>query len=332
MLTAPALGVDERAEKLLNSLAEDRQQVILQALQEGLDAGTVRNPSAYVASAALKPSAHGVDDRASEVLRKLPKQQQREVLNKLKNSQGVNNPSAWVVNACTKKTGGWQGDGWWPDPTFSVPLDDHASQLLNSLPLPVRTEILNKAVSEASHIRNPSAWVARAALSAGAIVPPKEFGTAAEAREHFEARMYPPAIPMLAPKDGHPSNWIDDGATKLLETLPEHQQLEIYQKLTSDPSIRNPSAWVSSAALKAGATPQEHRKGNPLNLDARATQLLQTLPNDQQEEILNKLAMEGTTVRNSSAWVVKAAIRAGATTPSQADVGLGKGGKGFLPY
>merc|ERR1719401_1669678 len=98
MLSADQLGVDDRAIELLSTLPDDKQQVILQALAEGLEQGKIRNASAFVAARARGPEALGIDERACELLRQLPKATQSEVLTKLRQTEGVKNPSAWIVN------------------------------------------------------------------------------------------------------------------------------------------------------------------------------------------------------------------------------------------
>merc|ERR1719433_1507193 len=99
-------------------------------------------------------------------------------------------------------------------------------------------------------------------------------------------------------------------------------------KLMTTPGVKNPSAWVAKAAMAAGATAsgaalQQQQQQSTLadntsgqcEVDENASALLQTLSEDAQQEILTKLQnswMEGK-VQNPSAWVAKAALKAGAT-------------------
>lgn len=113
-LTPEMLGVDEAASQVVNSLPPDAQQQLLAELKDGLCKGTVQNPSGWIVKAAkrrgaestpgfvpmITPEQLGVDARASEMVRKLPIQTQRDILDLLAKglaAGNVNNPSGFVV-------------------------------------------------------------------------------------------------------------------------------------------------------------------------------------------------------------------------------------------
>jgi len=280
-MSAEDLGVDARARELLETLPEDKQQEILQKLSDGLDNGKVRNASAYVASACMKPEALGIDDRAAELLNQLPKSRRKEVLDKLKNTEGVKNPSAWVAKACLKDV----------------------ANLQHFAPM---------AYQPAFHQQQWEPVFARGGKGGHGFGGHGGYGGMAAPSSSFRS-----APPRPAPGgDGR----LDASANKLLQSLPVSVRKEIMAKLKQETGVRNPSAWVARAAIKAGATPQraEEPSGVDLvfNLDAQAQELLATLPVEEQEHILDKLQAESG-VRNPSAWVAKAALSAGAAPRSR---------------
>lgn len=355
-LTASELGVDDRAAELLTELAEDKQQAILEKCKKGLDEGKIRNASAYVASACKKPDALGIDERASELLNRLPKTRREDVLQKLKNSEGITNPSAWVAKACLKEKqhernkaykeqydnmsqydkvasflepyfgkGFFDGKGGsrdekrsvWKDNTKN--LDASATKLLESVDPEVKQDILKKLRNE-PQVRNPSAWVAKAAMKAGAVANHSQ-------RPGDDEEIYVD---------------LDTEAMELLDQLDEDVKANILDKLRNDAAaglVRNPSAWVVKAALKAGASPAQSTQ--PVSnrkygaLDAKATSLLHQLDDEEQEKIMTQLEemKERGQVRNPSGWVVRAALNAGAKADASEGVGhfpkgTSKGGKG----
>lgn len=363
---ALALGVDERAAELLSRLEDGHQQKVLQKLEEGIQDGKVRNPSAFVVGACQDVELLGLDDGATVLLKGLPKFQRKMIVDKLKaQGEGVRNPSAWVVKSIqtlaieqNKGKGGMaMGKGYgkggaqnvWKGGfqvggvhQISQALDDSAMGLLQSLPPEKQEEIISKLKNMES-VRNPSAWVARAALEAGA--PPKQPGMGGMAGSITPVGMQ--ASPMI-PAARTSSKWnlmgLDANALAMLEALPEHSQEEIMQKLQEGAltgNIRNPSAWVSKAARAAGSSPspaaltqgaQTYRAGTS-GLDANASALLSSLPSNVQETIMEKLQeiQNRGGIQNPSGWVVKAALNAGAQPQGGKGKGGGKGAR-MSPY
>lgn len=365
---ASQLGVDDRACSLLETIPLERQTHIVAKLQEGVNSGTVRNPSAFVVGAVNGMDGLDLDDGASEMLKALPKFQRKEVIDKLKKATDVRNPSAWVVKSVQQSKGKGCGKvfgggailvsnagfsnaafsnaallgSWDPTPAYGsmMHLDDAAKTLLKSLPPAAQAEILQKLKNggTSGEIRNPSAWVAKAALK-HRNNPPQAI-QAPQPSDYGWATKHATLGTLSDPAALGAALGLDDNALELLQTLPSETQEDIMQTLQHHQSkgiIRNPSAWVAKAALGAGAEPQASglshisslgsqvvavsRPGS-LGLDASASALLSSLPATQQETIISKLqelqAKGG--ISNPSGWVVKACLNAGAKTQ-----GKGKG-------
>lgn len=357
-LFADSFQVDDGAQSMLAELSEAKQQSILKALQEGIRTGKVRNPSAYVVGAVQAADAQadkmGIDQRCQEMLAGLPPAQRSEIISKLKQAPEVRNPSAWVMKAVITAKQAPQEPMVQVGPAMVHPplpmamlqhmqhfqplqvvraapevssgvlvgIDSGALALLQTLNPMVQQDILLKLQSQPD-VRNPSAWVAKAAMAAGAS---SLRGPLAQQMQQLPvAQFFPFAQPvpvgMMAVPQQHLATMValDQQATVLLETLPLHTQQDILAKLQAQIGVRNPSAWVAKAALAAGATPQSVVTKGPqmakLDLDAEASNLLATLSPTTQEGILLKLhdAKDAGTVRNVSAWVVKAALNAGAS-------------------
>jgi len=297
---AASLGIDDRASTLLEKLPEHIQQAILAKAQEGQSEGKVRNISAWVASACMnaEPEALGLDEKASELMKQLPRERRQEILEKLKRTEGVNNPSAWVAKACLKETRA------------------AAATVVYAAP---------QAYGKGGYYLAPPAY-GKGGYGKGGPVPvvyvPIDNG----------ARSY------ASTGKGRGKPQLDSEASALLGQLPQAEQHDILEKLRSS-SVRNPSAWVVKAALQAGATPagdggRQHRVAP--GLDEQASALLGQLPHAEQQNILEKL--RSSSVRNPSAWVVKAALQAGATPvgdqgmSAQSGNGKGKGVGRYSPY
>eukprot|EP00413_Alexandrium_margalefii_P007259 CAMPEP_0204526596 /NCGR_PEP_ID=MMETSP0661-20131031/8530_1 /ASSEMBLY_ACC=CAM_ASM_000606 /TAXON_ID=109239 /ORGANISM="Alexandrium margalefi, Strain AMGDE01CS-322" /LENGTH=390 /DNA_ID=CAMNT_0051532451 /DNA_START=43 /DNA_END=1213 /DNA_ORIENTATION=- len=133
VLSPEMLGVDEPASQVLMGVPPHVQQQLLAELKDGLSKGFVQNPSGWMVKAAKRhgagsspgygaapspgygaapgpgyaampsvpsPEQFGVDERAAEMVRKLPPAGQREVLDLLAKglaAGNVNNPSGFVV-------------------------------------------------------------------------------------------------------------------------------------------------------------------------------------------------------------------------------------------
>eukprot|EP00927_Polykrikos_kofoidii_P056747 TRINITY_DN50825_c0_g1_i1.p1 TRINITY_DN50825_c0_g1~~TRINITY_DN50825_c0_g1_i1.p1 ORF type:complete len:259 (-),score=68.69 TRINITY_DN50825_c0_g1_i1:109-885(-) len=240
MLSAAEFGVDEKAQALLEKYPEDTQQLVLEKLSEGVTAGKVQNASAYVVGICNGPDVLGVDDNATKMLNELPKALKAQVLEKLRLAKDdVRNPSAWVAQAVLKaKMTGVAKHGSTP----STGIDAGATALLQTLPQPQQQEIMAKFYAQ-TNIRNASAWIAKACIQAGAVTVPQS------SVEHGTTVSSSPTQPLPL---------IDEQATALLATLPWDAQQEVQAKFqwsVENGGIMNPSAWMTKAAIKAGATP-----------------------------------------------------------------------------
>lgn len=365
-MSAEDLGVDARARELLETLSEDKQQDILQKLSDGLDNGKVRNASAYVASACMKPEALGIDDRAAELLNQLPKSRRKEVLDKLKSTKGVKNPSAWVAKACLQDVGNQrQGNAlqqlaamvhqqqW--EPVYAKggkgfggrgAYGGIAVPSFSSRSAPTRPAVGGDGRLDASAnklLQSLPVSVRREIMAKLKQETGIRNPSAWVAKAAMKAGATPQqrAEPLEEPGGMDVVFDLDEQAQELLATLPVHEQENILDKLQAESGVRNPSAWVAKAALSAGATPQSRsgasQQSRALGLDAQAQQLLQTLDPDQQAEILAKLEEQQAAgqVRNPSGWVVKAALNSGAQSqgpPTGKGKSKGKGKGRFSPY
>mmetsp|Transcript_40245 Transcript_40245/g.110688 ORF Transcript_40245/g.110688 Transcript_40245/m.110688 type:complete len:703 (-) Transcript_40245:102-2210(-) len=287
MTTPEALGVDAKASEMLAELPDEHQQRILANLIAALDAGKVNNVSAYVVAAVRAPDSLGLDENAQKLLRQLTSTQQKDLLSKLRRADDVANKSAWVVAAIREL-----GVTTPRNQCGLKELDGSAKALLQSLPADHQTEIIER-LKPLNGIRNPSAWVSKAAVAAGAT-----------------------PLPSAAPALG-----LDERAAALVAQLPPEQQDDITAKLlelTSSGQVRNPSGWATRAALNAGAQiegagPQQ----NPMataHLDENAAALLAQLPKHVRDDISNRVQemMASGQLKNASAWVERAAVNAGA--------------------
>jgi len=281
MLSAVELGVDDRAQELLAKLPADHQQAILQKLTE--ESGKVRNVSAYVASACNKTDVSGIDERAADLLKQLPKHQQKEVMDKLRTTEGINNPSAWVAKACMKAGS-------------ATPQFQQQQQMAQQMSM---FGNFGKYGGKGGYGQQIAYWE-----------PVYMNGMKGGKGGYGKGGM-----PAWQSGKSSQTPQIDANAEKLVSSLPGNVRNEIMAKLREEShSIRNPSAWVVKAALKAGAStevPVPLGDGDIL-LDAEAEALLNSLPEDEQVVITDKLTELGSSVRNPSAWVVKAALKAGA--------------------
>jgi len=354
-------GIDERAQELLRGLSQDHQHVVIEKLAAGVAAGKVRNASAYVVGVCRGPDLLEIDENAVKALNDLPAEARQAIVEKLRRTEDVRNPSAWVIKAVmtAKEAGrnqiiaaahGLPSPGVAPMGGFAggpprmtayagvVGLDDGAKALLQTLPGDKQAEIMSRLQQQAG-VKNPSGWVVKAAIEAGAT--PLQGGPgggrgmgAAMAQQPMGMQMHMGGAQYGSMPSAHGRSSVlgslDAAAQGLLASLPAQVQQDLIGKLETDPTIRNPSAWVAKAAMQAGAAPNRSSgaprqtftgqgppppapPGMQLQLDARAQELLATITPEAQQEIMAKL-QNTPEVRNPSAWVAKAALKAGATT------------------
>jgi len=278
----------------LTSLPQSLQKQILDKLQP-LDG--IRNPSAWVAKAALAAGAEpqngaeprlGLDANATALLAKLSQDQQVDITTKLQELQAsgqVKNPSGWVVksalNAGAKadpsvvgaRSGARVGATVQPTPvvantlvlTPSLGLDRNAAMLLAQLPLENQADITAKLqeLRMQGQVKNPSGWVVKAALNAGAKAngtpsPQQGFVTPLNLIQVPPLRQVQAtvSIPFVAQRGTALSLGLDQSAAALLAQLPLERQADIsakLQELRASGQVKNPSGWVVKAALNAGA-------------------------------------------------------------------------------
>lgn len=325
-----------RASELLRTLPAEKQSIALAKLSQGLQSGKVKNASAYIVGVVNGPDLLDIDERASELLKELPPNLRKQVIEKLKKAADVRNPSAWIAKAvisAKKEQPSFRfGGGGSLGPAG---LDEGATRLLHSLPNGTQQEILGKLMMQQS-VKNPSGWVVKACLEAGATprtptnggggLGSAALGNPAELYDDFDPQVFGtlmagPAGPIA----------LDEGARTLLASLPVDKQMEICTNLVSQADVKNPSGWVVKSCMAAGA------KGNGPNaggmqmaspylprsfsgggfgqaqaagLDQGALDMLKNLPHPTQQEIMSKLAAANPT--NPSAWVVKSCLAANA--------------------
>jgi len=191
----------------------------------------------------------------------------------------------------------------------------------------LRKQVVEK-LKKANDVRNPSAWIARAVISAKTEQPSMRFGGGVA---------------------GGVAG-LDEGATRLLQSLPGHVQQEILGRLMMQEGVKNPSGWVVKACLAAGASPNAPGAGGgvagfgiagislggavnletlysdfdpqvasllhsgpqgSIVLDSGAQNLLKTLPVETQIELSTQL-ITNAEIKNPSGWLVKNCIAAGA--------------------
>lgn len=374
-LTTDDFEIDERAAALLAKIPEEQQQVALHKLQTGIAGGKVRNQSSYIVGVLNGPDVLGIDDEATKLLRELPKEQQKQVLDNFRQTADVRNPSAWIAKAvikakkeggggCHYQGGGYQhqAGGYQHQPAFRQQaafggggghamggaIDANALNLLQTLPPRTQQEILGKLQEQGGSVRNVSAWVVKAALQAGAVSTQEPMAHVQQHHGQVHRNPYAQAAGGSCPQ----LPMVDADAMNLLSSLPRHMQQEIsgkFQNALASGELKNASAWVAKAALKAGANtpaysaragpgipvfpviahgkaqaPQQQRRPQaPIDesasmsmlvsqIDEKALELLQSLAPEQQQEIAAKFEKASATgsINNPSAWMVKAALNA----------------------
>jgi len=242
MLSPEEFGVDEKATELLHTLPVDQQQVALSKLQAGIASGRVRNCSSFLVGVCNGPDVLGVDDEAAKMLAELPKDLQKDVLEKLRKYwKDVRNPSAWVIRAVLEKKsqigsiggggggfggcggsglgggggGSFGGGGGGTGSKGAGPQNDQQMMtLIRALPKPARQQVL-MMINNMQALNKPSAAASPSS-----------------------------------------SQQLDDEANALLRSLPMEKQHEIRTKLKNSLAqgqVQNASAWVAKACLRAGA-------------------------------------------------------------------------------
>jgi len=338
-MSAEELGIDERAAEMLRSLPVDKQNIAMAKLAQGLSAGKVKNASAYIVGVVNGPDLLDIDDRALEMMKELPPNLRKQVVEKLKKANDVRNPSAWIARAVisakkeqpSMRFGGGGGGGG------LAGLDEGATRLLRSLPTQTQQDVLGRLMMQEG-VKNPSGWVVKACLAAGASPNTPAAGGGGRGGGVILETLYSdfdPQVSSLLHSGPQGSIVLDSGAQNLLKSLPVETQIELSSQLISQAEIKNPSGWVVKNCIAAGARGNGPPSGGMMGasqvsrpirstpggfwgaggsptLDQGATDMLRSLPPATQQNILSKLATAN--VSNPSAWVVKSCLAAGAAT------------------
>lgn len=285
----------------------------------------------------LVPEQQGLDEEASNYLRKLPPDKMQEILVKLQAQAGtVRSPSALatrlakqveaelglVVEKAPPRGGSADDLGSSPEQFQYSPeqfnLDAEATDFLSKLPPDVVQQVLSTFEKESrlSPIRSPSAFVTRLAKKAVSGL-----GIASPAYKAVAQK------PLLYPQQFG----LDEGASSYVQQLPMHEMQEVLERLQAEwETVRSPSAYVtrmvkerlSSFAGKGKGTGKGPRLGGKsgfgdfgqygltpeqFDLDESAADFLRKLQPTEMQEILTKLKEEWGTVRSPSAFVTRLA-------------------------
>jgi len=330
-------GIDEKAVVALQKLAPDRQAECLQKLQEGINAGRVRNASAFLIGIVTGPDALGIDDSARAHLMELPKPMQIDLLNQLRAAAGVQNPSAWIISAAAKAKRSGVGIGGMMGGMMGGQLGGQflGDQMLGGQML--GGQMLGGMM--------------------GGMMGGQMFGKMGGQRIGGMARASPygSSSPSSVPSNPEALQQvmmvIDEKARTLLQQLPEERQVDLASCLQSrieGGTVMNPSGWIVKSCIAAGAKTESIPGGNPtamganmmgmggamggfsspntvppnpealqqilMVIDDKARTLLQKLPFEKQVDLASCLQskVQGGTVMNPSGWMVKSCIAAGA--------------------
>mmetsp|Transcript_94543 Transcript_94543/g.287219 ORF Transcript_94543/g.287219 Transcript_94543/m.287219 type:complete len:1108 (-) Transcript_94543:164-3487(-) len=366
-------NLDETAVSCLNSLLPDEAREILDSIDDG-----VRNPSAFVTTAAkrlhpdqpmvpggvappfpghlgrLPPGASraqveqeveaiiihmGLDDRAAGVLHEVPLERAYDILGELrKNRNQVRNPSAYVFNACVKEIN---------SPGFRAAMaagGDPMCRTFHSPPAGVPPGVAPGPPPPGPPPPGmppglpPDFRVNESTPMGGPMMPPPSI-----APPPFPPPPPgPPPDPSVTREDVQRAVErlnLDETALGALLQVPPDQAMDIMNSI--DANVRNPSAFVTTAARKRlgvnletgnmggsmgavgvpgadGDDAVSFRRGleeqvealiRKLEVDERASGVLHEVPPESALEILGELQRKKDTVRNPSAYVFNAAVK-----------------------
>jgi len=323
-----ALGIDDKARELLESLPKQMQTQLLNTLRTQANAPT--NPSAWIVSHAINAK----------------KQMRVQMGSQMMGGQ--------MLGGMTSRVSPYGA----PSPD-SLGIDDRARELLEELPQPMQNQLLNELSTQAD-APNSSAWIVSRAISAkkqmrsggvspmggqttgGRMVGGKMMGgmmARASPYDHPTRNLGPSTVlPPQSPDNiAHVMHLIDEKARILLQQLPYEKQIDLASFLVSKVrtnAVNKPSAWMIKSCIAAGASesdvlmsggsPTQNSGATAKNpddipqiigmIDERAGMLFQQLPHDQQIDfasfLLSKIRIGG--VMNPSAWMIKSCIAAGA--------------------
>jgi hypothetical protein len=231
-----AYGIDAKAIESLRKLELEQQAVALQKLADGINSGKVRNASAFLFGIVSGPDVLGIDERAREMLNELPKPMQNELLNQLRTSTNVQNPSAWTISAVikAKKTvgiGGMMG-------------------MMTGGPM----------------MGLGSNGMVGGQMMFGKMGGPKMGGMMARASPYGSSSSPPTGSVPSNPLALQPvMALLDEKASTSLQQLPLDKQVELasfLQAKIQDGTVTNPSGWMHKSCVAAAAGTESTPGGN----------------------------------------------------------------------
>jgi phage-related protein len=307
--------LDESALEALSKLSSDQQDACISKFESVMQSGEIQESPSETLRSICVPITLGIDEKAQTMLEGLPKVVQKELLAHLRQSPGVQNPSAWIIKSVVnaQKDGGrrmhYQSMAVSTDLDLSpdeLGVDERAQEKLQELPKPVQAALLAN-LKKKPDVRNPSAWIINAVISA------KQDGIMSY--HNMSARTNADLDPNTL--------GVDARAQTMLEQLPKPIQTELLAQLARSPDVQNPSAWIAKSvvAAKQAANGKKHNpfsgmqrvnlqmNAAELGVDEEAQYKLQEMPEPIRAELLAQLARLPD-VQNPSAWIIQAVTKA----------------------
>lgn len=305
----------------------------------------------------------GLDENASRQIQQFPPDEALGMLDQI--PQDVRNPSAFVTKMCQRahqppgsehnshsQSAGPADSDRIENSIADIGLDESAARVIRELP---QSQALNILDQIDGNVRNPSAFI----MSLAHRTQGKGKG-----KGHHHDRGGPSREERI--EDGIQRYRLDHSASTMLSELSPDRALSILDALNDD--VRNPSAYVTAEARKilgrhdgggggkggkhseyggggggkGGAPSESHVSGQidnlarQLELDSNCADALRGIHPQDAVQILERLAVDISTIRNRSAFVFaevkKRSHRGGppppSSTPKNSSMGGGGGGKG----
>jgi len=358
IVTGPdALGIDDSARAHLMELPKPMQVELMNQLRS---APEVQNPSAWIMQAAIKAKKQG--GGVGGIMNMMAGGQMMggqmlggQMLGGMLGGQMLFGKMGGQRVGGTARASPY-GSSSPPTIGSSVPanpealqqimmiIDDKAKTMLQQLPEDTQVDLASclQARIQAGTVQNPSGWMMKSCLGAGAktgSLPggnPTPMGgnliTGGSSTGH--------SVPANPQALQHIMMIIDDKAKTLLQQLPEDTQVDLascLQAKIEGGSVQNPSGWMMKSCTAAGAKTGSIPGGNPtamggnimgagavpanpealqqvmMVIDDKAKTELQKLPYEKQVDLascLQSKVQEGK-VQNPSGWMMKACMAAG---------------------
>lgn len=240
-------------------------------------------PQSQQAQQWLTPEQFGLDDGASDFLRKLPPQRRQDILMRLENERHtIRSPSAFATKLAKQAMDDIERNGGVLQPEM-FGLDERCSDFVRRLPHHQVQEILTRLQAEWATIHSPSAFVTR-------MVKTMVDGGSPSGS--------PAPLPSVDRIDRSPV-WASvsySGKGPGQQATASHGGKGLGQQVMSHAS-QAPPGLAAASALSPEA----------LGVDAEAADFLYKLPPHRMQEILQELQAKGDSVRSPSAFVTKLA-------------------------